>query len=863
MRLLNIDFHIAVVTDIKEIFSRLGHQVDSLDLSVNHWVMGREPAGIPGLVGIRHGAFDQSECDRFWMLEQDRLAPYDAFLVTHTPSLIGLYERTGKPVICIVSTRFDLASHTLTSRTWLIVTMRRMWHTGQLMLLANNAYDQWHTERHTGLKPQLVPSLCDYTGVRWKGGGTSAFFDGNCPAPAGLRQLPAGHSWQDVADATACVGIPPNVSQMSLFERHSMGLPLLLPSKSWLDHHPQAFSELRSCSLSNSRFDHEQACKLADWLVGELPGVTTFDHIADIARVLADGIPATTGQNERRDRITALWRQILDGLAVRPKPNPWRGDTSGVWRWAENWHGRLYPNGAFDQTCDLWLWKKFGTWHQGGDTIHLELTGHWRKRVVMIDADFGIYFLNGEASPGGVFLRENPASRGLTREFHSCDSVARLPEVMHVHARDILEWQRKCRPGRPYTLVSAYSDETITEEYREVLDDPDLVVMHANNVGIKHPKLRAIGLGVSGSYSLDDAHHDRVPSVKPWLYDARLLEARNAKKTKEFNVSFRAHTNRHGERQHCLNCLKLPNVVMDPDAYLDDLAASRFCISPNGNGIDCLRTWEALMVRTVPVITRNPMAEQGMYDNLPVIILNRWEDFQQGYFTRELHQVMMEEFNPGMMTTEWWLGRRPPPLADFEEVAARKVAQLEENYWNRFLDYCYGTHIEALCDVLRVLRLRPNQQIVEVGGGFFSTPLLLATRAEVLTIEQGQNTSDEINQKWANQLQYAFNTRNNWTFAHHSAHNSWRNVAMPQAEIGFVDGEATQRQAIINHMLDRCFPVIVAHDSENPIFGYNPIGTPDGYVCYDFRKRHVWTRIWTCRSDVMEMLQSTSTYHKV
>jgi hypothetical protein len=310
VKFFNIDFHISVIADIRSVLGELGHTVESLSLSNHTWVFGRNKDRVLGLDGMSDTAFGERECEVFFKLEGKRLDEYKGFIVTHTPCLAGLYERTGKPVICVISTRYDGFCQTPESRLWLKDVLQRMHRSGQLLLLANNAYDAWHLERSVGLIPRVVPSICDYTGVKWEGGRTSPFFHGRVDC-CGLRRMPFGHSWQDVADAECCVIIPYNVSQMSIFEVHSMGMPMLMPSVKWVLEHPESLSELRYSGQPDPA-EIAAAVALSDWHSGELPGVTFFDSIEKVPGMIARKIPPVHGSACRKERVLELWRQVCE-----------------------------------------------------------------------------------------------------------------------------------------------------------------------------------------------------------------------------------------------------------------------------------------------------------------------------------------------------------------------------------------------------------------------------------------------------------------------------------------------------------------------------------------------------------------------
>ena len=57
--------------------------------------------------------------------------------------------------------------------------------------------------------------------------------------------------------------------------------------------------------------------------------------------------------------------------------------------------------------------------------------------------------------------------------------------------------------------------------------------------------------------------------------------------------------------------------------YLKDLTDAVFVPSPLGNGPDCHRTWEALLMGCYPIVLSSPL--NPLFENLPVVIVDRWE----------------------------------------------------------------------------------------------------------------------------------------------------------------------------------------------------------------------------------------------
>ena len=48
-------------------------------------------------------------------------------------------------------------------------------------------------------------------------------------------------------------------------------------------------------------------------------------------------------------------------------------------------------------------------------------------------------------------------------------------------------------------------------------------------------------------------------------------------------------------------------------------------MSPEGNGADCHRTWEALLLGCIPIVKKTYMGS-GLYDGLPVVYVNEWSE---------------------------------------------------------------------------------------------------------------------------------------------------------------------------------------------------------------------------------------------
>jgi hypothetical protein len=85
------------------------------------------------------------------------------------------------------------------------------------------------------------------------------------------------------------------------------------------------------------------------------------------------------------------------------------------------------------------------------------------------------------------------------------------------------------------------------------------------------------------------------------------------------------------ERPYVLNILKNNSLVdflpkLNKQDYFKHYDNYKFTISPTGNGIDCHRTWEAILRNTIPIVKTGPLDFLYKYYNFPVAIVNDWND---------------------------------------------------------------------------------------------------------------------------------------------------------------------------------------------------------------------------------------------
>ena len=197
------------------------------------------------------------------------------------------------------------------------------------------------------------------------------------------------------------------------------------------------------------------------------------------------------------------------------------------------------------------------------------------------------------------------------------------PPIIYFYTNNIPDISKKITQFQnPFTIISHNSDNNITEtpEILTILNSPNLIKWYAQNVCFRHPKLEIAPIGLANSM---------WPHGNLSLFD-NTQYIRSIIKLNRIFLNFNIHTN-PSIRQPCFNILSnilpfLPNI--SPQENLIRLSTYEFCISPEGNGTDCHRLWEALYLKVVPIVLRTPFTETLLINNIPLVVLEKWEDIQ-------------------------------------------------------------------------------------------------------------------------------------------------------------------------------------------------------------------------------------------
>ncbi|MDA4843801.1 hypothetical protein [Hoeflea poritis] len=247
------------------------------------------------------------------------------------------------------------------------------------------------------------------------------------------------------------------------------------------------------------------------------------------------------------------------------------------------------------------------------------------------------------------------------------------PPKIHLRANHLHTFADRIRErfDSEYILVTGCTDGEISTTdiemnlLMELLEDTKLLAWFGQNCNIDHPKLHRLPIG------LDYHTLSSGPRFRPWGYFASpVAQERSLNETRRGapplrEKSVRAYCNWHhilsrGDRLRCINSVAYDTIHLE-QLNIERILTWRnntkhlFTISPFGEGLDCHRTWEAILLGSVPIVPRSGISP--LFAKLPVCIVDDWSEVTPGYLEQKREWVLETEFDFAPLYLDWWRKR--------------------------------------------------------------------------------------------------------------------------------------------------------------------------------------------------------------
>jgi hypothetical protein len=114
------------------------------------------------------------------------------------------------------------------------------------------------------------------------------------------------------------------------------------------------------------------------------------------------------------------------------------------------------------------------------------------------------------------------------------------------------------------------------------------------------------------------------------------------------------------------------NSYIDSNSYFETLPNYKFVISPEGNGIDCHRHYEALMSGCIPIIEENELIKEK-YKDCPILYTKDYSEITETYLEEKYKEMINVKYDFSCLL-----------LSSFDEETRRQIKE-NGNYWGNRL----------------------------------------------------------------------------------------------------------------------------------------------------------------------------------
>ena len=208
-----------------------------------------------------------------------------------------------------------------------------------------------------------------------------------------------------------------------------------------------------------------------------------------------------------------------------------------------------------------------------------------------------------------------------------------------------------CELRNTKTLVTGYSDFSIDGHEMDILEQPVLEKWFANNVGIRHPKLIAVPLGLPNEVDFPVYGNTRR------LHEVAISPSGNKGLAyMNFKIdTFPAERSVVKQMFSGLDWVTESSIDLSEDGhrkYLEEIKEHKFCFCPRGNGVDTHRMLECIYLGSIPICKRSVALEQ--FEELPILFIDDWMEISQEYLEKVYKEFSTRDWDVRKILMSYW-----------------------------------------------------------------------------------------------------------------------------------------------------------------------------------------------------------------
>ena len=207
-------------------------------------------------------------------------------------------------------------------------------------------------------------------------------------------------------------------------------------------------------------------------------------------------------------------------------------------------------------------------------------------------------------------------------------------------------------PSKKIVLISCNGDWPVDKKVFQNKSEC-IKIWFSQNIDYQHPDLFQIPIGLENDFGPSKGRYTDYPYLTRTIHE----NVNDREKVKDkvycnFNIK-----NNLEERKKTLLYLERNGLGIFGERkrftdYCEDLMKHMFIISPNGNGIDCHRTWETLYLGSIPIVQSHFMFDE--YGDLPLIQIDNIEEITPEWLQSKVEWYNSSTFDYEKLRISYW-----------------------------------------------------------------------------------------------------------------------------------------------------------------------------------------------------------------
>lgn len=124
-----------------------------------------------------------------------------------------------------------------------------------------------------------------------------------------------------------------------------------------------------------------------------------------------------------------------------------------------------------------------------------------------------------------------------------------------------------------------------------------------------------------------------------------------------------------------LNQNGFENQTLEHSIYFNSLPKYKFVVSPEGNGIDCHRHYEALLAGCIPIMEKNHLVEEK-YSNLPILWTTDYSEITPSYLITKYDEMIEQTYDFSRLFMDYYDTKTQNNIEDYGNYWINKTTNL-------------------------------------------------------------------------------------------------------------------------------------------------------------------------------------------